>query len=184
MAVFDPTLPEQWYPVPGFPLYTISSHLRLRSHHWGNKRNVVATEGKLIKFHTDDRGYKKLVLWKDGKYHNLYLHRVVAELVHGPIPDGKIVRHLDDDKSNNWPANLAIGTYVENVDDCRRNGNMVVLRGEQRPNAILTERAVIAIRRLAEYGLPVSLLCECFDLKDKTVRNVLDRSRWPHVQAG
>lgn len=37
---------------------------------------------------------------------SIRLHRAVYEAVHGPIPDGFHVHHIDFDKSNNEPSNL------------------------------------------------------------------------------
>lgn len=180
MAVFDPTSPEAWYPVPGFPAYEISSHLRLRSWHQGPKRRRQAP--RIIKVHSDNRGYRKLVLWRDGKYHNLYLHRVVAELAFGPCPDGLQVLHRDDDKANNWPSNLYFGTQAQNVADCKANGHFVTLRGEQRPSVKLNELAVKAIRRLDAYGVDRGVLAECFGLDRSSVLRVLTGERWAHIQ--
>lgn len=44
------------------------------------------------------------------------VHRLVAEAFHGPS-DLPHVRHLDSDKLNNTPSNLAWGTAAENIHD-------------------------------------------------------------------
>ena len=44
-----------------------------------------------------------------------YIHRLVCEEHHGPAPEGMEVLHLDDDKTNNDPANLRWGTRSENM---------------------------------------------------------------------
>ena len=44
-------------------------------------------------------------------------HRLVAAMTYGPIPKGSVVRHLNGDKTDNRPENLAIGTYKENAWD-------------------------------------------------------------------
>lgn len=52
------------------------------------------------------------------------VHRVVAAEFIGPQPfPGAIVRHLDDDKTNNHVSNLAWGTHSENAYDRVRNGH-------------------------------------------------------------
>ena len=42
-----------------------------------------------------------------------YLHRDVYEKEFGPIPEGYDVHHVDEDKRNNSPDNLAIHTQAE-----------------------------------------------------------------------
>lgn len=181
MATFDPSQPEQWYPVPNFPAYELSSHLRLRSRHTGPRHHKRKRPPTVIKTHRDDRGYSKLLLWKDGRYHNLYLHHVVALLSFGPCPPGQIVRHLDDDKSNNWPHNLSYGTHSDNAEDCKRNGRVVVARGEGKANAVFTDRTVRAIKRLHGYGVAASIIAECFDQPPKQIYSILAGKRWAHV---
>ena len=180
MATFDPTGPEVWYPVPGFTSYEISSHLRLRSYHLGPQRRSRAP--RIIQIHKDDRGYGKLILWKDKKYHNLYLHRVVAELAFGPCPAGQYVRHLDDDKSNNWPSNLAYGSGVDNMSDAKRNDRMNPAKGEDAGNSRLTETCVKAIRYLHALGIDRVCLGACFGLSTAGLRNVITGERWSHVE--
>ena len=68
--------------------------------------------------------YKKVSLWKDGKYKQFYVHRLVAEAFI-PNPDKlPIVNHKDEDKSNNrvdnleWCTNhynLCYGTHNQRV---------------------------------------------------------------------
>lgn len=181
MATFDPTAPEQWYPLPDFPAYEISSHLRARTNHGGPRQCMRHRPPRIIKVFDDDRGYKKLILWKDKKYHNIYLHHIVALLVYGPCPEGQIVRHLDDDKSNNWPANLRYGTQTENAEDCKRNGHFVTLRGEERSNATFSDREVRAIKRLHEYGVSASIIAKCFDREPKRLYPILTGQRWCHI---
>ncbi len=179
MAAFDPIAPEVWYPVPEFDAYRISSRLRLMSFHQGNRR--AATTGRIIKIHADDRGYRKLILWRDGRYHTVYLHHVVAELSIGPRPPGMNVLHGDDDKSNNWPENLRYGTQSDNVTDCKSNGHFVTLRGEQRSNTKLCGVGVRAIRSLYGMGVSRGALADAFDVQAGVVRNVTVGARWGHA---
>lgn len=48
------------------------------------------------------------------------VHQLVAEAFHGPRPAGLDTRHLDNDPTNNTPANLAYGTRSQNVLDLRQ----------------------------------------------------------------
>jgi hypothetical protein len=42
----------------------------------------------------------------DGKFHNVYMHRVIYEMEHGPIPAGKFIDHIDRNSLNNSIENL------------------------------------------------------------------------------
>lgn len=45
----------------------------------------------------------------------IYQHRIVWELWFGPIPEGKVIDHIDRDKSNNKIENLRLVTNQENM---------------------------------------------------------------------
>jgi hypothetical protein len=170
MATFDLTAPEVWYHVPGYPLYEISSHLRVRSYKLG--------PAKIIKIHTNSNGYRKLVLWKGRRYYNLYLHRVVALLAFGPCPDGQKVRHLDDDKTNNWPENLAYGTAADNAADFLRNRRTL---GEACGSSKLDGKKVVEIYHRAVGGESMKALAKEFGVSEGTVRNIKNKKTWGHL---
>lgn len=51
------------------------------------------------------------------------LSHLVAFMAYGRWPaPGEIVRHLDDDRLNNYAGNIAFGTQRDNVRDSIRNG--------------------------------------------------------------
>ncbi len=53
--------------------------------------------------------------WRVGINGKMYLiHRVIYEMLHGKIPEGKQVDHIDGDPSNNSPSNLRLVSQPEN----------------------------------------------------------------------
>lgn len=86
------------------------------------------------------RGTYRAISVKRGRY----LHQVVCEVFHGPRPAGHEVRHLDGNKLNNHPNNLAWGTRSENHRDKRRHGTDA--SGERNPMAKLTHELVARMR--------------------------------------
>lgn len=63
----------------------------------------------------DKDGYLKVVVCKDGKSNNFFLHRIIYEAFNGPIPEGMTVDHIDSDKLNNHKDNLQLLNVVDNV---------------------------------------------------------------------
>ena len=61
----------------------------------------------------------------EGVHH--YAHRVSWELLHGPIPDGHVVRHLCDRPECVRPGPLLVGTSAENSADKLAAGRARVL---------------------------------------------------------
>lgn len=74
---------------------------------------------KLLKHYIDIDGYHRVDI--HGK------HMKIAKLVYmtwnGPIPEGKLIRHLDDDKDNNYCFNLVLGSQKDNISDAFRNNH-------------------------------------------------------------
>lgn len=95
------------------------------------------------------------VRWKGENYYirrqnhkKLYLHRIVWEHHHGPIPRGMCVHHIDDDRTNNDIANLQLITRVE-------HGRLHMLKNSARLSARakqLWEDTEIALFRCANCG--------------------------------
>ena len=88
---------EIWKPIEGFDGYEISSHGRVRS--FKNKTPRILKTSSC-------RGYRVLILRKDGKSYGCKIHRLVAEAFI-PNPDNlPCVNHKDENKANNNVSNL------------------------------------------------------------------------------
>lgn len=130
MSAKLPDKEEEWRPVVGYEgLYEVSSLGRIRSLdrevHYPDGRSPYIRPGRVLSpMQTGDtRNRSQVALRKDGAGKCFLLHRLVWEAFNGPIPDGLVVRHLNDDPNNNRLENLAVGTYADNAQDCVRNGH-------------------------------------------------------------
>lgn len=119
----DDYLDEQWAEVDGSG-YFVSTHGRI----WSSKSNRFIKPTRM-----DDHGHVGFsISCGNRRYNYVYLHREMAKAF---IPNPRnytIVRHLDDDPSNNYIYNLAWGTMKDNARDCRENGHAYYPTDEDR----------------------------------------------------
>lgn len=73
--------------------------------------------------HSSGNGRKVVVLSRVGVQRGYLVAPLVAEAFLGPNPGGTVVRHLNDDPSDDSAGNLAYGTYSDNMFDKVRNGH-------------------------------------------------------------
>lgn len=102
--------PEGFKEIKQFPNYFVSECGEVFS----------GFSGKLKKQSTDPKGYKKVMIYLDGKQNFLLVHRLVAMAFLGEAPKGKpTVNHIDGNKANNNHSNLEWCSYKYNEQDKR-----------------------------------------------------------------
>lgn len=106
-------------------------------------------------------------------------HRVVYAWVHGEVPAGVLVRHLNDNRLDNRPGNLAIGTYADNAADAIRNGTFT--RGSRHGMSKIDERGVRAIRDAYAGGETLASLASRYGICKSNVSFIVNRTTWAHV---
>lgn len=126
----------------------------------------------------DENGYLHVTL-RDGSQE--LTHRLLWEIYNNQlIPDGLMVRHLNDIKNDNREENLALGTHQDNMRDRTRNGGD--LKGEDHGNSKLTEEAVKEIRRRASLGERPRTIAKEYGIALTTCREIISRKTWKHVK--
>ena len=90
----------------------------------GDDGHIYNAEGRPRKARVSKEGYLRLNLWCEGTQYTVTVHELVLNAWHGPRPEmrgtGRYVsRHLNGDKTDNRPSNLAWGTPTENNADTR-----------------------------------------------------------------
>lgn len=168
MAAVDPT-PEEWRDVPGFPGYQASDRGRVRS----ASRVLSAAPDQ------DRRLFVSLFVGPDRRHHRMLVARLVLLAFVGPPRAGQVVRHKNDDQSDNHLARLCWGTRRENAQDAIRNGKMP--RGERHGIAKLTGPKVMEMRAARSRGVALCELARRFGVNRWTVRDVVTRKTWRHL---
>lgn len=105
-------------------------------------------------------------------------HRYSYALHKGPIPFGLQICHTCDNPSCVRQEHLFLGTNAENMADKIAKGRARVARGEERPEAILTEEQATAI--LAD-PRPHSVLAAEYGVHPATISSLKTRKSWRHL---
>lgn len=135
---------EEWRPFVGWP-YEVSSFGRVRRTQPGARNNPGTKVGRILSQCLSRDRYLWVVLCRDGRKKMISVHRLVCIVFHGdPIPGKDIARHLDGDRFNNVPENLAWGSSQDNSDDMKLHGT--VIANERHPCAKLTDDQVRQLR--------------------------------------
>lgn len=107
----------------------------------------------------------------------LYAHRLVWEVVNGPIPPGFHIDHKNAQRSDNRARNLQAVTPSRNAALCFERGGR--LPGEAMAHSKLTDALVRRIR--TELDVPTRVFARQLNLDPATVRAVRAYRTWRHV---
>lgn len=121
------------------------------------------------------KGYRQVVI--HGR--SIRVNRLVAvNFIPNPVAYPE-AQHIDGDKENNSVQNLKWGNQKHNAEDRERHGHSV--RGRFSPNAKLTDKKVIEIRRRRPFSTLVSLASK-YGVSKKLILLVVQRKIWRHVK--
>lgn len=155
--------PEQWKPIPQYEgMYEVSDHGQVRS----IDRTVVdkngkriALPGKLLKPGTNELGYLRVALSKEGVVRSCKVHQLVALAFIGPRPQGTETCHTNDIRTDNRPINLRYDSHSENARDHVRAGNHYETKRTHCPQGHQLELPNLRANRWKQQGHRCCLAC-------------------------
>lgn len=117
--------------------------------------------------------------WHPKRKKLLLAHRFAYELVHGTIPEGKIICHHCDNPPCVNPTHLFIGTDYDNAHDKINKGRAPSHVGVGNPRAKLTPNKVELIKDLyATTGASQTFLAKLFSVSQQTISAVIQEVNW------
>ena len=107
-------------------------------------------------------------------------HRVLFEILNGPLPPGREVCHSCDNPPCCNPKHLSAGTHAQNMAEMKAKGRAKAPRGEDSPRAKVDAATVKEIRRRALTDT-VPRISRFYGLNPSTVRDILAGNTWRHA---
>lgn len=157
---------EVWMQVKGFEgLYEISNTYKI----------ISLIKQRLLKISNKD-GYGVVRITDyDNKPHMKRVHVLMA-IAFIPNPNNyPLVRHLDDNKSNNTLSNLAWGTKSENALDAIKNKKAKVSENHHR--AKLSSQNILDIKRMFNEGKTREELANLFGVSKRHISAVKNETK-------
>lgn len=164
-----------WKVIPNFPDYEVDKN--------GNIRRITSGintyPGRLIKPRIDRCGYKRVSLRKDNKDVLIFVHRLVLETFVGPCPEGYQCNHKDGVKSNNHLTNLEWVTNKTNMNHARKNGLLILPKGEKHYRSKLTQKEVDEIRSsYKSWKITMQKLSDDYNVSMSAIQSILEGRTW------
>ncbi len=161
----------QWQDIPEFPQYRVSDSGEILSYCRGKPRllKVRLTQRKAV-----------VSLRLNGKEYYFRVGPLVLTVFVGPRPLGMDCCHWDGNPMNNRVSNLRWDTRQGNVADSIRHGKVAV--GSRNGQSKLTESDIVSILRQASEGVAIRKLARIYNVAQATMRAVVRRKSWRHVQ--
>lgn len=170
---------EEWRAIPGFEEYEISNRGRVKSlarivSHPRHPNGMKIRE-RILKAYLGEVGYLVVTFYN----RPVYIHRLVALVFIGHIPDNMVVNHKDGNKENNVLGNLEIATPLQNVNHAIQMGLMDT-RGEANGCAKITADNARDILRSS--GKSQAALATEFGVCQSHISKIRSRDRWKHLK--
>lgn len=108
----------------------------------------------------------------------LAVHRVIWEMMHGPIPDGMMVLHHCDNPRCYRIDHLFLGSNQDNMNDMKSKGRYPKLTRDHMPHSKLSvEQAAEVVARYNAGGISQQQLANEYGCHQTTISDIIVKSR-------
>ena len=160
-----------WRQIANYEDYDVSNNGEVRS----RKRGVTKLLTPAFVM-----GYPKVLLYKEGKRQQVYIHRLVWETFRGEIPEGMCVLHGEgNDRANASLEYLRLGSHKENMEDKVRDGTST--KGETNANSRLTGLEVKSIKQMLRDKISIRKVAKLFNVGSSTICHIKNGRTWVHI---
>lgn len=159
----------------------------------GTIRHV--STGNTVYVRASKAGYLEVGISLQGKRLTLKVHRLVAECHLDPPCEmlvekcskehhGKvIVKHLDNNKLNNYFLNLAWSSTADNIKDAWKDGLIPALKGERNGRAKLTDEMVHKLCKDYEDGMSPTEAIEKYGISRQQATKIRAGFQWISISS-
>ena len=176
---------EIWKGIEGYEKsYQVSNLGRVKSlkGHLITKAGVVKPRHERIMNQTlKNNGYKTIMLSVDNVQKRFYVHRLVAIAFIENAENKSEVNHINCIKTDNRVKNLEWNTSTENKNHAMNNN--LIPKGEKSYSSKLTEKNILAIRRLYRINpnFHKTNVAKKLGVRDTTIHKIINNQRWKHI---
>lgn len=169
-------------------LYWVDDKGNVITKNWRNTKREA-----ILRPATDNKGYLRVALMKNGKLHTLKVHRIVAQAFI-PNPENKPqVNHKNGIKKDNTVENLEWCTVKENARHAVKNGlwdmkiagwnkGITTLKGSEIGTALLKEDQVIQIKTKFKPRIYTrKMLAKEFNVTEACIADIIRGKSWKHI---
>lgn len=167
-------------PIPGVQGYFADERGIIWSHkkgRWGR-----FSEPHPLAIWIDPRGYANVTLYLNSgvRVKRMRVNRLVCLAYYGQPPSPRTVaRHLNGDKLDNRPENLAWGSQRQNKADELKHGTRHT--GEAHYRAKMTNEVAAAIKAMIAKGMSNAQIEEAIGVKSGTVSQIRANRQWKQI---
>lgn len=135
--------------------------------------SVLAPSGRPRKPMSGRGGYPKISVKIERKSHPVPIHVLAAYQLYGvkTFDEGIEVRHLNDDKCDSRPLNIAIGSDHDNKMDRAPEVRVRIARSSRK----VTDTQVLEIHKLRDEGMTLKSIADRYGVVKSTVHYILNR---------